>query len=914
MFAAAITVFVLLRPSGPGGAVASRPIPSGKRPLLLVTFDTTRADHLSPWGADPALTPNLQQLADNGIVFDHAYSVAPITLPAHTSILTGQYPFEHGVRNNGLQYVPQDVTTLAEHLGREGFRTGAFVSAAVLDGRYDLDQGFEVYDDDLSTGRDRTPRAVADRPAEAVVDSAHAWLDTLEEDENFFLWVHFYDPHAPYSPPAPYRDQYRERLYDGEIAYMDAQMGRLFRHPMLDIGNPKTGALTMVIGDHGESLGEHGERTHALLAYDSTLHVPWIMRVPGGPAGVRVADPVSQVDLMPTVLDLLEVRSETAVSGRSLAPLIEGASAVNPPAYYSETYLPYYTYGWAKLRALRRGSWKYIDAPKPELYNLRKDPRELTNVHASQPGKAHDLKRDLDALLSQVEDPEAEATIVLDSEAAEQLRSLGYLSVGSRSRDDGGSNRDAPDPKDLVDLHVALEQGRALLDNSFFEQAEQQFRTVLRRDPNNLAGLIDLITAVERQGEVDEAVSLTERALELDPDYDRLYMILARLEVLRGEPGKALELVDVALGRDPKNPDGLAMKSGLLMRLNRSQEAGAVLGLGLEDQPDHPRLNALYARTVEMPAGKLAEAEERLQLAAERDPFLALSWVLLGQVQERTGRSEAAIQSYRTGLQRRSDDVDLHSNLGRLLARTGQQAEAEPHLREALRLAERFQPDLHVALGGVLAESGRFEEAQKEYDKVLAVRPKHPGARNNAAIALYRSGRTQLARTQLQELLVDFPLQADAHNNLAAIAVDRAEWRAAEFHSRKALEINDSIVEAWNNLAVAREQQGDLKESRQGYERALALDQNYWPAHFNMGILLQKVGDPAAAAASFAQVLERIPNHADAHLVLGDLYAGPLSDPTLAKRHWNALLRYSPEHPKADEVRERVHSLPAESG
>lgn len=887
------------------------PLPIGERPVLLVTCDTTRADHLEPWGAEDVATPNLVRLASQGIVFEQAFSVAPITLPAHTSILTGLYPFEHGVRNNGLQSVPAEVTTLAERLAERGYRTGAFVSAAVLEKRYGLDQGFEIYDDDLSTGRDRMRRAVADRPAEAAVDSAHAWLDTVGEDERFFLWTHFYDPHAPYSPPAPYRDDYRERLYDGEIAYMDEQLGRLFEHPRIAGAKPELDPIVLFIGDHGESLGEHGERTHALLAYDATLHVPWILRVPGGPKDVRIPTPVSQTDLVPTVLELLGLESDTALAGESLVGRVEGrapAAGEDPePAHYSETYLPYYTYGWAKIRALRRGFWKYIDAPEPELYNLRKDPRELTNIHDGQPGQAHDLRRDLEEMLARVDDPEAEASISLDAEAAEKLRSLGYLAVGSgTSRDDA----ERPDPKSMVDLHVGLERGRALLEDRLWGEAAQQFRKVLQRDPDNLAALIDLASTFEGQRDYDQAVVTIERGLELDPDYLQLYLMLARLETLREDHQRALDVVELALEKSPSSPEALMQQAALLTRLGRAAEGKSVLDEAVAAMPEHPHLNLAYARSVEIPSGQVEAAEERLTKVVERDPFLAGGWRLLGQVYERTGRPQEAVDSYREGLERQSDDVELHAALGHVLARRGERDEAEQHLREAIRLSATFRAELHVSLGGVLAEAGRYEDAQKAYDKVLAVEPEHPGARNNAAIALYRSGQADAAWAELQKLVAEYPRHSDAHNNLAAIAVDRQEWRAAEFHSRKALDLDDTIVQAWNNLAIAREQQGDLGEARRGYERALALDPDYWPAHFNLGILLQKQGEMAAAAASFSEVLARHPRQAQAHMALGEIYSGELADPERARNHWNAFLRYAPNHPQAAEVRRRIEELP----
>ncbi|MCP3963557.1 MAG: sulfatase-like hydrolase/transferase [bacterium] len=892
----------------PSSELVSLTLERSKRSVLLVTLDTTRVDRLEPYGSEDVSTPTLQRLADQGIVFEHAVAVAPITLVSHTSILTGLYPFEHGVRNNGIQYVPDDVTTLAERLQGEGYRTAAFVSAAVLDRRYGLNQGFEVYDDDLSTGRDRRPRSVADRPAEAVVDAAAAWLESLEDDERYFLWVHFYDPHAAYSPPPPYRDDYRERLYDGEIAYADAQLGRLLEHPRFTTDEP----IVTVIADHGESLGEHGEQTHAILAYDSTLHVPWILRLPQGqPAGMRVPQTVGHVDLMPTVLSLLGLEPEEKISGRDLLPVLEGRfnadSPTDIPAYYSETYLPFYTYGWSKLRSIRRGGWKMIDAPTPELYYLRKDPRELSNVHERQPGQAHDLARDLEELLAKVEDPELEASLAIDTEAAEKLRSLGYLATGSGTR---GADAERPDPKDVIDLHVGLEQARTLLQDRLFEQAGQRLRSVLRRDPDNLAALIDLATALEGQGEVDEAVKMVERGLELDPEYHRLYLILARLEMERGELEKALELIELAGLKDPKNPEVTVHRATLLSRLGRRDEAKTALGAALAGSPEHAWLNLSYARLVEMREGKLEEAEARLRLALERDPFLAGGWSLLGQLLERDGRHEGAVESFRAGLERHTDDPELHAALGHLLARLGQRAEAEQHLRESLRLGRRFRADLHVSLGGLLAESGRFEDARREYDKVLAVEPKHPGARNNAAIALYRAGRAADAQAELQKLVAEFPNMPDAHNNLAAIAIDQRQWKAVEFHSRRTIELDPDLVQAWNNLAVALEEQGDRPGARGAYERALAIDAAYWQARFNLGILLRRAGDHRAAAASFEEVLGTVPQQPDSHLELGELYAGPLADPRRARTHFNAFLRYAPRHPRAADVKQQIAALP----
>ncbi len=877
------------------------------RSVILITVDTTRPDRLEPYGATDVATPALQNLANRGVVFENAWAVAPITLVAHSSILSGMYPFEHGVRNNGTQYVADSVTTLAEQLKKQGYQTSAFVSAAVLDHRYGLNQGFDVYDDDLSERRNLSPRMVADRTAESTVAATSAWLDGLGKDKSFFTWVHFYDPHANYSPPPPFRDDYRDRMYDGEIAYMDHQIGKLLAHPRL-MGAGSEGPVVMVIGDHGESLGEHGERTHALLAYDSTLHVPFIIHIPDGPAGVRVKESVGQVDVMPTVLSLLDIDDQelaSAMSGRDISNLINGRNSEPNRNYYSETYLPFYTYGWEKLKVLRRGRWKMIDAPQSELYDLVRDPRELTDMYEQHSDTSHDLKRDLDEWLSQYND-DAEASLNLDNEELAKLRSLGYLSVGS-GRVADRENR--PNPMVMIEQHVGLERARMLLADRFYQQAVIQLQNVLRRDPQNLAALIDLVRSHEGLGQIDQAIEHAKHALELDPEYVQTYLTLARLESQKGDLDQAIELVDLAIDLDPKTPDVRIVKASFLNRQTKFQQANTVLKEALSISPENPRLNAVYAHLVEARGGDVEAAEKRLRSALEKDPFLDQGWRFLGRLLERTQRLGEAEKSYKNGLKSRPDDAELHGALGHLMARMGRHIDAEMQLREAIRLSSTPSSELYVSLGSILAEQGRMDEAKRQYEKVIEIDPSHPGARNNAAIALYRSGKVEQAKQALQAVINDFPKQADAHNNLAAIAVDQEDWNAAIVHSKKTLELSPNLVEAWNNLAIAEEGNGEFEPAKNSYAKALELDSEYWPAYFNLGLLLIKMDQRTQAIQQFDAVLARIPNHAETHLELGTLYAQESDTKKLAKNHWNAFLKHASNHPKRREIRKRLERL-----
>jgi choline-sulfatase len=341
--------------------------------ILLVTLDTTRADRIGAYGYGAAQTPRLDGLARRGVLFERALSAAPITLPAHTSLMTGAYPFTHGVRNNGTFSLGDTVPTLATTLQAAGYRTAAFVSAFVLDRRFGLARGFDVYDD----------RAPLERRGDRTAAAACEWLDARAADPApFFVWLHLYDAHDPYDPPPPFREAFAGRPYDGEIAFDDQAIGSVLDR-LERIGRlPAT--IVAVVADHGESLGEHGEDTHAVFIYESTLRVPMILAGPARlPAGRHVKSTVRGIDLAPTLLDLARQPPLRGAQGQSLMPLVEGTSAAAAPvSAYSESYFPLLYMNWAPLRSIQDERWKFIDAPAPELYDLQHDPMEQTNLAA----------------------------------------------------------------------------------------------------------------------------------------------------------------------------------------------------------------------------------------------------------------------------------------------------------------------------------------------------------------------------------------------------------------------------------------------------------------------------------------------------------------------------------------------------
>ncbi|RPJ65211.1 MAG: hypothetical protein EHM24_21835, partial [Acidobacteria bacterium] len=452
-----------------GGPTRSSPPVAPASNLLLITIDTLRADHVGAYGHAAARTPVMDSLARDGVRFEHALAAAPLTLTSHASLLTGRYPPGHGARNNGMRMRP--VPTLATMLRAQGFATAAFVAAFPLDGRFGLAGGFETYSDDLPRGADGRP--LDERPAPAVADEAIGWLNA-QPGGRFFAWVHFFEPHAPYGPPGSNDTRPPAARYDDEIAIADREAGRV----IAALGNRAASTLVVVAADHGESFGEHGEITHGIFVYDTTLRVPLLMKGPGLATPAVVAAPVSLVDVVPTALAALGLRPADT-DGIDLGPLIRGGAAPADRVLYSESFAPLVDFGWSSLRAVRSGGWKYIAAPAPELYDVRADPGETSSAAASKPDVAARLGARADGFSASELPREGQAPARLDPDATRRLQALGY--VGSQAgRMAAGRRADPKDRKSLArDLALVLSselQGQALKD---------ALRSILRQDPGN---------------------------------------------------------------------------------------------------------------------------------------------------------------------------------------------------------------------------------------------------------------------------------------------------------------------------------------------------------------------------------------------------------------------------------------------
>ena len=646
--------------------------------ILLVTLDTTRADRLGVYGYQRAKTPRLDRLAREGVLFERALAAAPITLPAHVSLMTGLYPFTHGVRDNGAFSLADTVPTLAATLHAQGYRTAAFVSAFVLDRRFGLARGFDTYDDRVPLERrgDRTTAAAAD------------WLDARTADPApFFMWLHLYDAHDPYDPPPPFRDAFADRPYDGEIAFDDAAIGSLLDR--LDRAGRLPSTIVAVVGDHGESLGDHGEDTHAVFVYESTLRVPMILAWPRRlPAGRRVPALVRGIDLAPTLLDVAAQPPLPGAQGQTLMPLIRGAAKAAPASAYSESYFALLSMNWAPLRTIQDERWKFIDAPAPELYDLAHDASEQTNLAAREPARAAALARALDALTGGHRGTMAQRTV--DSETAAKLAALGYVgSAGPRDR--GGLLPTAPgderrDPKAMIGLFNQLRQANAALQAGRFGEAAAIARDTLARDPGNAFATIVLANADMEQGRYLDAIAGYSAYLERVPAsadaHHRAAIAYARL----GDSDRALAEEEAALRIDPRYADAHGHRGGLLAARGRLDEAIRALRTAVEILPDNVRYLVGLARVL-VSARQLDEAEGQLRRALQLQP----------------------------------DSAEAHASYGGLLVAREQPAKAVAEFERALAL----QPDgddIRLDLGAALERAGRPVEARAEYARLASGR------------------------------------------------------------------------------------------------------------------------------------------------------------------------------------------------
>jgi len=701
----ALPAILLLAGCRPGDRSGNAP--AGRPNVVLVTIDTLRADHVGCYGRAEASTPTLDALAGRGVRFATAVAHVPLTGPSHTSILTGRTPLGHGFRDNGGYAIPTGVRTAAEDFAQAGYRTAAFVSGFPLDRRFGFDRGFQAFDDHLPRGNDRRRTPYVERFADATTDAALRWLATASAGP-FFLWVHYYDPHAPYEPPAPLAERFRASPYDGEIAFVDAQLARLLG--TLDQKGALARTFVLVTADHGESLGEHGEGTHGLFVYDATLRVPWIIAGPAVAAGRVSATVARGIDVLPTLLDYAGLAPAAGVEGRSLRPAAEGREMSDAPAYAESLYAQR-EFGWAPLHAWRTAKFKLIEAPRPELYDLIADPAERTNRLAELPDRGGELKAQLHQALARPA-PAAETTV--DAETAQRLGALGYVGGGRTAPAAGTALRD---PKDGVRLMPRLNRGMSGA-RTEPEMAIRELTSVLAEDPGLLMARRTIAAAYEAAGKHDLAIAEL-RGLEKEGQLSAEDAIVLGDNLrFAGRLAEAAEVLARAARENPKFPQPWLSLAEVHIKERKNAEAAADYGRVLALVPDH--IEALRGLgDLALLDGRLDEAAARYGRILEVDPADAGALTKMGVLHMRAGRADEAIALFRQAVDREPRNGEALLYLAGALAAGGRSAEALPFFERALAAGPRSSMALNglgltrLALGDRTGAAAAFRESLK---------------------------------------------------------------------------------------------------------------------------------------------------------------------------------------------------------
>jgi len=690
--------------------------------VLLITIDTLRWDHLGVYGDRQAATPALDALAGRGMRFETAVAHVPLTAPSHASILTGLTPLRHGVRDNGGYTLSPAVPTLATRLAAAGYRTGAFVSGFPLDHRFGLATGFEIYDDRLARTAGRGP--YTERPANVTTDRVIAWLDqptareapaSAPRDRPWLAWVHYFDPHAPYAPPAAFANRFADRLYDGEVAFVDEQIGRLLDH-LATLGQLER-TVVLVTADHGESLGEHGEETHGVFVYDATLRVPFIVAAPSRSAGRSSPVVARSIDIVPTLLDLVGLPVPTDVDGRSLRPALEGHSLPDAPAYV-ESLLAQRHLGWASLQGIRSSAWKYIQAPRPELYDLKRDPGEHTNRIADHDREASSLQASLQREARVTPAPAGAAPT--DERTAAQLRALGYLAGRASSQPSSGEQRD---PKDGVRTITTLERGVAEV-AADPARAIVLLESVLRDDPNVSLAYRHLALAHIALGQHASAISRLEWLRQHGQATPDDLLTLAESHRALGHDGEARELVAHAARLDPRSPEPALTEARAAMAAQRVDIAEAAYRRALATSPDHPEALRGLGEAA-LVRGDLADAVGLFERAHARDPDDPTGTLRLAVVRARTGDLQAALPLFEQAVAGLPDNPEALAGLAAALARSGRPAEAVPYFERAIRAGLRT-PAVLNGMGFAKLESGDRPGALEALRASLGMRADQP--------------------------------------------------------------------------------------------------------------------------------------------------------------------------------------------
>lgn len=694
------TAIVWLVFAGAATATNQRPAAHSKHPpshrapvrdnILLITIDTLRADHLGCYGYKDIHTPTIDALARDGVRFEHATAQVPLTWPSHAAILTGTYPFQNGVQDFTSRALSPQFQTIAQGLKRRGYTTAAVVSTFVLDRSWGLARGFDYYDDAFAGSQFLEADVGAlERKAEPSVTHAIQWLQNSwlkKARAPFFLWLHLYDPHTPYDPPEPYLSQYRRQPYDGEIAYTDHELARLIS--WLKAHKLYASSLIILLSDHGESLGEHGESEHGLFIYNSTVHVPLIVKPPAG-SGRKpsvVNEPVETVAVAPTIFEVLRISDPIQKQFQSKS--VFANTAASTVASYSESFYPFSYFGWSPLHALENQQYHYIDAPDPELYDLLTDPEEKNNIAAKHEAILDVLKEQLRQRLARKLDVRStEVAPGISPDAAEKLRALGYFAYGAPVAA-VDLNHQLVDPKSrLWEFNGILHAG-VLFQAGNYEEGKALLESIGQRDPGMYLVPFMLAEAALRRRDWTTAVAEFQKCLQLSPNFEQAMTGVAQALQGAGEAAQARYWLDRALAVNPQNYRAWYE----IGKINATSDATAAMDAytkALAIQPNFPLAHRDLG-ILQLQRGEYERASQELEKAIHSGLNQPLLYNFLGIAYSRTNRLTEAVSSYQRALKANPNLAEAHLNLAYAYQRLGRPSLARTEYAVACRLQQKF--------------------------------------------------------------------------------------------------------------------------------------------------------------------------------------------------------------------------------
>ncbi len=657
--------------------------------VLLITIDTLRADRLGCYGSQDPKTPNIDKLAERGVVFSRAFANTSTTLPSHANILLGTTPNHHGVHENLNFIVSQELLTLAEHLRNNGYSTGAFVGAYPLDSRFGLSQGFDLYDDKYSRIHSVNLSSL-ERKAEAVIDAALAWLKGRISP--WFLWVHCWDPHTPYDPPEPFKTQYRDNPYEGEVAYVDLILGRLFDY--MKENNLFDSALIIFTGDHGESLGQHGEETHGFFAYNSSLWVPLIVSLPEKAPG-RVDDYVSHIDIFPTVCDVLGIKRPSFLQGTSLLPALKGKKLPERPIYFESLY-PFYSRGWAPLKGFIFRKKKFIDSPLPELYDLNHDFDELRNLAEKE--KAAQLTSKLKEIIQTLTPSEkVDAAQKPDRETREKLASLGYISSVRISQKKEFSVKD--DVKVLLPYINKIGEGWKLYKKGKQDAGIKLIKEIIEERKDIDLAYKQLGSIYQESGNTEEAIVILERGLNALPSSYEIFIEYMKALISAEQYDKAISSFEKMNMREAEyDPEIWSNLGTAHAKRGNFDEAIKAFEMGLSLDDRHPELynnlaNACYSHGLQSKDTFIfSRCFDYYKKAIELDPEYPAPYYGLGHAYRQQGNLGGAITCWEKALAADPDFSQAHFDLALAYLNTGNKAKALDLLNEYKKRYSHLMP------------------------------------------------------------------------------------------------------------------------------------------------------------------------------------------------------------------------------